>query len=85
MNLVETYVNSRPDEIEAQKTAADSSPSEIEAQQTLTASKPSQIEDQKPVTISNGWWFKFKKRNPSINLRSGDSTAGVRMNECSEL
>ena len=80
MNLVETYVNSRPDEIEAQKTAADSSPSEIEAQQTVTATKPTQIEDQKPVTISNRWWFKFKKRNPLMSLRSGDSTAGVRMN-----
>ena len=54
MILLEIYVNSQPDEIEAQKTAADCSHSEIEAQQTVTASMPSQIEDQKPVTISNG-------------------------------
>ena len=36
-------------------------------------------EGKKNVTISNGWWFKFRKRNPSISLRKGDSTAGVRM------
>ena len=29
-------------------------------------------------SISNGWWGRFLKRNPSIRLRSGDSTAGVR-------
>ena len=29
--------------------------------------------------ISNGWWEKFLKRNPTLSLRSGDSTAGVRM------
>ena len=60
-------------------TATDSRTPQIEAQTTVTASKSSQIKAQKPVTISNGWWFKFKKRNPSISLRSGDSTAGVRM------
>ena len=37
-------------------------------------------ENQKEVTVSNGWWFKFKRRNPSVSLRRGDSTAGVRMN-----
>ena len=73
-------MNSRPNEIEAQKTAADSRHSEMEAQQTVIANESFQIEDQKPVTISNGWWCKFKKRNPSINLRSRDTTAGVRMN-----
>ena len=29
--------------------------------------------------ISNGWWQKFLKRNPDIRLRSGDSTAGIRL------
>ena len=29
--------------------------------------------------ISNGWWQKFLKRNPSLRLRAGDATAGVRM------
>ena len=43
-------------------------------------SRPSEDENQKKVTISNGWWFKFRKRNPSICLRRGDSTAGLRMN-----
>jgi len=33
------------------------------------------------ISISNGWWWKFKNRNPFLNLRSGDSTAGVRMSE----
>ena len=36
--------------------------------------------NEKEVKISNGWWDKFMKRNPSLHLRSGDSTAGVRMN-----
>ena len=31
------------------------------------------------VSISNGWWFNFKKRNQGLSLRSGDSTAGMRM------
>ena len=35
MNLVETYMNSQPDEIEAQNIAADSRHFEIEAQQTV--------------------------------------------------
>ena len=30
-------------------------------------------------TVSNGWWEKFLRRNPMLSLRSGDSTAGVRM------
>ena len=33
----------------------------------------------KASSISNGWWDKFLKRNPQLSLRSGDSTAGVRM------
>ena len=80
MNLVETYVNNQPS-IDAQTTvtATNSRPPQIKAQTTVTASKSSQMEAQKPVTISNGWWFKFKKRNPSISLRTRDSTAGVRM------
>ena len=32
------------------------------------------------MKISNGWWEKFIKRNPSLRLRSRHSTAGVRMN-----
>ena len=32
------------------------------------------------VNLSNGWWHNFKKRNPSLSLRSGDLTAAVRMN-----
>ena len=35
MNLVETYMNSQPDEIKAQNIAADSRLFEIEAQQTV--------------------------------------------------
>ena len=31
------------------------------------------------VTVSNGWWFKFKMRNPSLSLRRGDSITGIRM------
>ena len=31
------------------------------------------------ATISHGWWQKFLKRSPSINLWAGDST--VRMDE----
>lgn len=34
----------------------------------------------KGTTISNGWWEKFLRRNPTLRLRSGDSTAHVRMN-----
>jgi len=34
----------------------------------------------KEVKISSGWWNKFIKRNPSLHLRCGDSTTGVRMN-----
>ena len=34
----------------------------------------------KGKTVSNGWWEKFLKRNPTLSLRSGDSTAGVRLN-----
>ena len=33
----------------------------------------------KGSAVSNGWWEKFLKRNPSLSLRSGDSTAEVRM------
>ena len=29
--------------------------------------------------ISNGWWENFLRHNPVLRLRSGDSTAGVRM------
>jgi len=29
--------------------------------------------------VSQGWWEKFLKRNPSLSLRSGDSTVGVKM------
>ena len=30
-------------------------------------------------SVSNGWWNNFMKRNPSLRLRQGDSTANVRM------
>ena len=33
----------------------------------------------KRSVISNGWWDNFCKRNPELSLRSGDSTAAVRM------
>ena len=39
----------------------------------------SQCSQGKNLTISNGWWFKFRKRSLLISLRKGDSTAGVRM------
>ena len=29
--------------------------------------------------ITHGWWQKFLKRNPDLNLRSGDSTAAIRL------
>ena len=34
----------------------------------------------KSAQLSNRWWHNFKKRNPSLSLISGDSTATVRMN-----
>ena len=34
--------------------------------------------------LTHGWWQKFLKRNPSLSLRSGDSTAGVRMDAVNE-
>ena len=34
----------------------------------------------KSVNLSNGWWYNFKKSNPNLSLRSGDSTSTVRMN-----
>ena len=33
----------------------------------------------KGTTVSDGWWEKFVRRNPILRLRSGDSTAHVRM------
>jgi len=36
------------------------------------------------VSLSNGWWYKFKSRNPFLSLRSGDATAGVRMSAVNE-
>lgn len=80
MNLVETYINSQPSQTETHKTVTASSLSQTEVLNTVTASRPSEIKAKRTVTISNGWWFKFKKRNPSISLKSGDSTAGVRIN-----
>ena len=35
-------------------------------------------------TVSNGWWYRFLKRHPNLSLRSGDSTAGVRMDALSK-
>ena len=37
----------------------------------------------KGSVISNGWWDGFLKRNPMLRLRSGDSTAAVRMDAMS--
>ena len=39
-----------------------------------------QIKDKKHSDrqLSNGWWEKFIRRNSSLRLRVGDSTAGVR-------
>ena len=34
--------------------------------------------------VTQGWWEKFLKRNPSLSLRAGDSTAGVRMDAINE-
>ena len=47
--------------------------------ETYVNCQHSKEQNQKEVTVSNGWWFKFKMRNPSLSLRRGDSTAGVRM------
>ena len=33
----------------------------------------------KAARISNGWWRRFMERNPSLRLRRGDATAGVRL------
>ena len=30
-------------------------------------------------SLSDGWWIKFLQRHPNLRLRSGDSTAGMRM------
>ena len=30
-------------------------------------------------TVTHGWWQKFLKRNPTLSLRAGDSTASIRM------
>ena len=37
----------------------------------------------KSSTISNGWWEKFFKRNPTLSLRTGDSTTGVQLDATS--
>lgn len=34
--------------------------------------------------VSDGWWDKFMKRHPNLSLRSGDSTANVRMEALSK-
>ena len=34
--------------------------------------------------ISDGWWRRFLQRHPQLSLRSGDSTAYVRMNAMNE-
>ena len=33
----------------------------------------------KASRVTHGWWQTFKERNPSLSLRSGDSTAAVRL------
>jgi len=34
--------------------------------------------------VTHGWWQKFLKRNPSLSLQSGDSTAAVRLDAMNE-
>ena len=34
--------------------------------------------------ISHGWWQRFLARNPALSLRSGDATAGVRIDAVNE-
>ena len=34
--------------------------------------------------ISHGWWQRFIARNPSLSLRSGDATAGIRIHAVNE-
>ena len=34
--------------------------------------------------ISDGWWWRFLQQHPQLSLRSGDSTAYVRMNAMNE-
>lgn len=38
----------------------------------------------KGEAVSHGWWEKFMRRNPSLRLRVGDSTAGVRLDAVNE-
>ena len=38
----------------------------------------------KAARVTHGWWQKFKERNPSVSLRSGDSTAAVRLDAVNE-
>ena len=38
----------------------------------------------KGARVTHGWWQKFKERNPSVSLRSGDSTAAVRLDAVNE-
>ena len=33
----------------------------------------------KGSAISNGWWQRFLQRNPTLKLRRGDGTSGIRM------
>ena len=39
------------------------------------------VKQKKDVKLpsADGWWQKFLKRNPSLSLRTGDATAGIRM------
>ena len=47
--------------------------------QNLVESYVKQKGQLKGSSISNGWWERFLHRNPELSLRSGDATAGVRM------
>ena len=34
--------------------------------------------------VTHGWWQKFKERNQSLSLRSGDSTAAIKLDAVNE-
>jgi len=38
----------------------------------------------KAARVTHGWWQRFLKRNPSLSLRSGDSTAAIRLDAVTE-
>ena len=53
--------------------------SEIGYGKTRCESYLKENERIKCPSLSDGWWTKFLQRHPNVRLRSGDATAGVRM------